>query len=150
MSNPIISETQTVEPIPSLPRRTVGTQALIWVAIILGLVAVALSAYNFYLFAENDRGIGVLSYAFILCFGVGAIAYIPLFVIAYLISKSQNAPSSSQGVYTLLFCLPWIPASVLMLLYPFPIQIIGAVALLAIIIFSIWAIWHLRQFRMMK
>ena len=82
------------------------------VRLIAGLAAIGvmvLCAYLFSGFAENDTGVWHLLSAFALCFGVGLLAYGPLFAIAAWAHNSLKTDArASHPVLSLFLILPWV------------------------------------------
>jgi len=77
---------------------------------ILAVAAMIASAIGFAGFAENDTGFWHLVTAFILCFGVGALAYIPLAIISLLAKWAIWVPLTRMtAILIILVILPWLP-----------------------------------------
>lgn len=96
-------------------------------AILTGLATLAASLYFFIGFAENDNQPGVLLSAFLLCFGVGALGYVPMFWIANIARKvRRGGPSRSALVLTLALIIPWVVFAIVLLATGWPLAIFGA------------------------
>ena len=80
-----------------------------FLAIVAGILSLIYCGYLWAGFMENDTGILHLLSAFALCFGAGALAYGPLFVIAYWAHRSaQVGPKKSWTLLTIFLVLPWM------------------------------------------
>ncbi len=131
-------------PSESAPR--VGTWLLSWTAVLAGVLAVGLSAYMFYRFAENDTGVIVLLSAFILCFGGGALAYGPLFIMARLMRRAWIYPQKSQALWVLALAGPWVIAGGIMLTFSNILRYAGIVAIGLSLVFCVWALRHIWRY----
>ncbi len=82
----------------------------VWVlSVLLALVAFIGSAVFFAGYAENDQNITHLISAFILSFGAGSLAYVPLGIIAFYARKSIRTPLPRARVFiVLLLLMPWL------------------------------------------
>ncbi len=124
-----------------------GTAADLVAAYISGAAALAAfggSVYAFWRFLENDTQIwGTLS-AFILCFGIGALAYIPAAIIGRIAVRAHRSGTSRRrliGVLALLF--PWLVLSLLcLILSPLP-KIYSAASLIITALLGFWASYSL-------
>jgi len=125
----------------------VGSYILAWVAIFAGTALLGLSAYMFYRFAENDTGFWVLLSAFILCFGAGALAYGPLFIIAKIIRAARTAPRRAQGGWVLALALPWLLAGGVLVTFPNNMRYLGGAAIILSSLFIIWSVRHFSHCR---
>lgn len=124
-----------------------GSYILSWAAVLAGVIMIALSAYMFYRFAENDTGLWVLVSAFVLCFGAGALAYGPLFIIAKLIRSGRVKPRRSQGGWVLALALPWLFAGGVLMTFPNNMRYLGGAAFIISLIFIIWSWRHFSHCR---
>jgi len=142
--DPIITRPSEISAPPaSAPR--VGSFLLSWTATIAGILGLIASGYMFYGFAENDTGAAVLLSAFLLCFGAGALAYGPLFIIAKLIRTGRVYPRKSQAFWVLALALPWALAGSVLLTFSNNMRYLGGAALLLSLAFSLWAVRHFRR-----
>ena len=141
--------TSVLKPSSSKPKgsRGAGSFLLSWLALAAGWACVIGSGYMFYLFAENDFGVKVLLSAFALCFGVGALGFIPLFIIARLIKNSRKLLRKNQAYWGLALSVPWLITGAVMLSYPNNMRYAGLFAVILSILFIIWAFRHLRYIR---
>jgi len=111
--------------------------------ILTGLTALAASLYFFMGFAENDSQPGVLLSAFLLCFGVGALGYVPMFWIATIAHKvRRNGASRSALILTLALIIPWVILAIVLLATGWPLALFGAglAALSTLILTWAWAL----------
>ena len=80
---------------------------------------------------------------FILCFGVGALAYIPLFIIAKLIKAACVHPVNRQTFWVLALSVPWLIVGGILITYPNSMRYLGGVALGLSGLFILWALRNL-------
>lgn len=118
---------------------------LSWLAVFAGLCIFALSAYMFYRFAENDVGFWVLISSFLLCFGAGALAYGPLFIIAKLIGAGRRQPRRSQAFWVMALAFPWLVAGGVMITFSNDMRYLGGGALILSAGFILWSFHHFRH-----
>jgi hypothetical protein len=123
----------------------VGSFLLSWTAGLAGVAVLIASGYMFYGFAENDTGAAVLLSAFILCFGAGALAYGPLFIIAKLIGRARLYPRRSRALWVLALALPWLAAGAVLLTFSNNMRYVGGAAAGLSLLFILWALRHFRQ-----
>jgi len=122
------------------------SKTVYFLSIILAVIAILASAIGFAGFAENDQAIGHLVSAFLLCFGIGALAFGPLGIIAYFARRAIWKPMPSiRAVITLVFLLPWLPLGYYLIRLEGAMRIFGIIAVLATIFIGIWAIRYLRR-----
>jgi hypothetical protein len=116
---------------------------IIGLTVLTGLAALAASLYFFLGFAENDSQPGVLLSAFLLCFGVGALGYIPMFWIATIAYRvRRNGRSRSALILTLALIIPWVIFAIILLATGWPLALFGAglAALSTLILTWAWAL----------
>ena len=78
-------------------------------ALLSAIGAMGICGWYFAGFAENDQGVWHLLSAFALCFGVGLLAYGPLFTLAFWAHKTLKSDArASHPVLSLLLILPWV------------------------------------------
>ena len=134
------------KPVSELNQKSrMGSYLLSWVARLAAVTALIGSAYMFYRFAENDFEVKVLLWAFALCFGAGALAYGPLFIIAGLLKRSQNTPTKRQAVWVLALSLPWSIAGLILITYPNTMRYLGVAAIGFSGLFGVWSVLHWRR-----
>ena len=119
-----------------------GSFILSWLARLAAVTVLIGSAYTFYRFAENDFEVKVLLWAFALCFGLGALAYGPLFIIAGLLKRSRKTPTKRQAVWVLALSLPWLMAGGILITYPNVMRFLGIAAMGFSGLFTVWSILH--------
>jgi len=74
----------------------------------LAVIAIIGSAIGFAGFAENDQNITHLMSAFLLSFGLGSLAFLPLLIIAFYAKNAIWTPLPRYRVFVvLLLILPW-------------------------------------------
>lgn len=124
------------------PNPRVGSYLLSWLAVIAGIAVLIACGYMFYLFAENDLGVKLLASTFILCFGGGALAYGPLFIMAKLIRNGRKTPTKRQAIWVLALAFPWLLAGGVLMTYPNIMRYLGVCTVLLSGILCVWAIRH--------
>ncbi|MEP3890173.1 MAG: hypothetical protein ABJN69_06875 [Hellea sp.] len=106
------------------------------------------SALFFSRFLENDTHLwGVLS-AFLLCFGVGAFAYVPAGLTSLIAWQAHKRGATKRGLYvTIIAVLPWlILSAVLVFISDLP-KIYSVPIFVTILILTTWALITLRRQR---
>jgi len=114
-------------------------------SILLGLAAFAASAIGFAGFAENDQNFTHLFSAFTLSFGVGALAFVPLGIIAFYARKAIWVPLPKfRAVIVLLLIFPWFFLGYYLLQIGGKMTYFAAIIPLTALFIGIWAIWFLK------
>jgi len=114
-------------------------------AIIIGLAALAMSAVAFAGFAENDQNFTHLLSAFGLCFGIGALAYGPMGLIALYARKAIHHPMPRfRSVIVLLLMLPWFFLAWLVFKLGENWRLIAVLGVLTALFISVWAVRFLK------
>ncbi len=97
---------------PKLQAIKRGTPADLLAAILAALAALAALGYSLYYFTrflENDAHLWGIVSAFLLCFGLGAFAYIPAAIISRMAYKSHKAGASRKSlIWAIILLAPWI------------------------------------------
>lgn len=111
----------------------------------LVIAALVGSAYAFAGFAENDQGIAHLLSALVLCFGLGALIFLPAALIAQYAKEAIHTPLSPIRVLIILsIVMPWL----LFCYYLFKVEgLPRASALLGFFCTGLIAIWAARYLR---
>ena len=85
------------------------SKCVLVLSVVLAITALIASAIGFAGFAENDQNFTHLLSAFALCFGIGALAYVPLSIIAVYARKAVWRPLPKiRAIIVLLLILPWL------------------------------------------
>jgi len=138
---PIAATAQTARPVTDLYSRLVFI-----LSVLLALISFGMSAFAFAGFAENDTGAVHLSSAFLLCFGVGALAYVPLGIIAIYARKAVNVPLPRyRAIVTLLLVLPWFGLCYYLLRFAPKLRVFAIISIVSALFITFWAIRYLRQ-----
>ena len=104
------------------------------------------AAYFFYGFTQTDQGFWTLVSAFGLCFGVGALAYVPCGIIAGIARRSASGTASRKAfAFAMLILMPWICVSLVFIGASALPKRYGFAALFLSIAFSLWAFSRLRR-----
>ncbi len=112
---------------------------------VIGLLAIAVSLWEFAGFTENDGGLLHLLSAAGLSFAIGGLFYIPAFWIAFLANGVVRSPGAPRPVWRpILLILPWFPLA----LYLF---LLGRLWVLLSVILTLYALlilyWATRNAR---
>ena len=122
------------------------SQLVFILALILAIGAVIASSVAFAGFAENDTGFGHLVSAFLLCFGIGGLAYIPLSLIAFYGRRAMHTPLPKfRAIVVLLLTLPWFPLGFFLFRAAPSLRIATIIGVLAALFITIWALRFLRR-----
>jgi len=109
-------------------------------SLILAMLTLCLCGWIFAGFVENDRGVIHLTYAFALCFGVGLLAYGPLFWTAKMAGEVLNTgPSKAHRVVTYIFFIPWLILGGLFMVLGGPWIFYGLGVVFVAIFYLFWA-----------
>lgn len=110
------------------------------------LIAFGYSALFFSRFLENDtHPWGVLS-AFLLCFGVGAFAYVPAGLTSLIAWRSHKHGATKRGLYiTIIAVLPWLILSTALVFVSDLPKVYGLPILITVLILTAWALITLRN-----
>lgn len=116
------------------------------VCALMALTVFGLTTYFFYGFAQTDQGFWTLASAFGLCFGVGALAYVPLIIVAIIAKRSLGARASRKNyAFALLLMLPWVCVSLVLTVWSaLPLKY-SFIAVLLSASLSLWALVRLRR-----
>jgi|GEM_PF-1583849 len=149
-SNHVVRPIGAITPSAPTPRRRSLSRDIDGVMLIMALMMAclifALSAYFFYGFTQTDQGIWTLTSAFGLCFGVGSLAYVPLFMTAAIARRSAKGRASRKAfALVLLLFLPWICVSLVFIGFSALPKIYGICTLLISTSLCFWAFKRLRQ-----
>jgi len=114
-----------------------------WAIILIALIC---SAVAFAGYVENDKGFMHLLSAFGLCFGIGALVYIPFGLIANYAKNAIHKPLPRyRSVIVLLLVLPWFPLAFYLFRLGGGLRIFSILALACAVYISLWAIRFLRS-----
>ena len=110
-------------------------------SIVLGAAALGYSILFFTRFLENDSHLwGVIS-AFILCFGVGAFAYIPAALTSWIAIRAYKNRSNRKELYLALFLIvPWVLLSLILVFISDLKNIYAVPALISVTLLLLWAV----------
>lgn len=116
-----------------------------FLSFITALSTLGLSAYFFYGFTQTDQGFWTLASAFGLCFGVGALAYVPCFLTARIALKSRKGTASRRDIaLALLLMLPWGCVSLIFIGFSALPKLYGVLSLIISTSLCFWAFSRLR------
>jgi hypothetical protein len=131
------------------PKRSLARDIDGLVFVICALTALgsfALSAYFFYGFTQTDSGFWTLASSFGLCFGVGALAYIPLSFIALAARRSSKMRAGRKDyALSLLLILPWVCVSTIFIGWSALPKIYAILSLCLSLAVFIWAFSRLKS-----
>lgn len=101
------------------PLQTTGfhkyTKFIRFLASLGAVLSLLASGWCFAGFAENDQGIWHLLFALAFCFGLGALAYGPLFYTARQAHISLQSVDKGQAIIAFIFFVPWLILSALLI-----------------------------------
>lgn len=120
---------------------------LIWgLAALSAIITFGLAVYFFYGFTQTDQGLWTLASAFGLCFGVGALAYVPCAILAVIARRARlGRASRKMFALALLLMLPWVCTALVFIGSSALPTVYGFTALLLSVSFCIWAFSRLRR-----
>ncbi|WP_026941120.1 hypothetical protein [Hellea balneolensis] len=126
-----------------------GTLADAIATVLASMAAITVFIYStvfFFSFLENDTHIwGILS-AFLLCFGVGAFAYIPATLTGLIAWKAYKKGAEKKPLlWAILLLLPWICLSLALFFVSDMAVIYSAPTLITVTLLTAWALISLRN-----
>lgn len=139
-----------IEPKP--PAKLVrGTLADLIASLLSALAAIFALGYStlfFTRFLENDTHIwGVLS-AFLLCFGVGAFAYIPAGITSMIAWKAYRRGAARNGlIIAMILLTPWVLLSFTLFFVSDMPKIYSLPIVITVLLLTAWVMISLRNFK---
>jgi len=145
---PIVPIVKTAKPALTAARGTWADLIASIIAAIAALLAFGYSALFFSRFLENDTHLwGILS-AFLLCFGVGAFAYIPSGLTSLIAWRSYKNGATQRGLITsIVVILPWIVLSAALLFVSDLPRLYSLPILITVALLTAWSLISLRNFK---
>lgn len=143
---PIVPIVKPSTPTPSPARGSVADLIACILAAVAGLVSLGYAVLFFTRFLENDTHIwGVVS-AFLLCFGVGAFAYVPAAITSRIAWKAYKKGAKKRALlWTVFLLLPWTLLAIILTfisdmpkIYSLPLVITAA-------LLTAWSLISLRK-----
>ena len=132
------------QPKRSLRRDMDGLVCLL--AALTALSLFGLSVYFFYGFTQTDQGFWTLASAFGLCFGVGALAYVPCgYVSRTAFNAARGRSARKSFALALLLILPWVCVSLVFIGWSALPKVYGVLALVLSLVFCAWAFSRLAR-----
>lgn len=124
---PIISDPVTeTPPLAGVPKLAKSSFVVMLLAALAGVGALVICGFYFAGFAENDAQLGNLTSAFVLCFGIGALAYVPMFWISRIARQVRlKGPSRRAVLLILALIIPWLILSLSLVATRIPLVFIG-------------------------
>ena len=134
---------------PIFARR--GTPADLIAAILAGLAAISALGYSLYYFTrflENDSQFWGTVSAFLLCFGVGALGFIPAAFISRIAWRAHKNGATRKGLlWAMVLLVPWLGLS-LILVFISALPLLYSLLILAIsALLTVWAGLSLHRYR---
>ena len=144
---PIVPVTQKHKIDDASARGTLADRVACGLAALAACVALAYSGLFFSRFLENDAHLwGVVS-AFLLCFGVGAFAYIPAGITSLIAWKAYKNGATQRGLaFTLILLFPWIALSLALTFISDMPKLYSLPILITVLLLTAWALISLRNF----
>ena len=131
---------------PPVPHGDFYSKCVFWFSLFLAGSALIGSFIGFAGFFENDRNITHLISAFLLCFGLGSLAYIPLLLIAVYARQAILKPlPRDRAIVVLLLVLPWFFVSFYSFQLGGALRYGATLAGLSCLFISGWALRYLRR-----
>jgi len=128
-----------------------GTLADLIACVLSGVACLAAFAYSalfFSRFLENDTHIWGIVSAFLLCFGVGAFAYIPAGITSRIAWKAyRNGAVKRSLMIAIILLIPWIILSFTLLLVSDMPKIYSLATTITVALLTAWALISLRNIR---
>lgn len=113
---------------------------------ILGATALGYSILFFTRFLENDSHLWGIISAFILCFGVGAFAYIPAALTSWIAIRAYKNRSSRKDLYLAIFLIvPWVLLSLILVFISDLKNIYALPILISVTLVLFWAVISLMR-----
>ena len=110
-------------------------------ALLTAIGTFGLSVYFFIGFAQTDTGLWSLLSAAALCFGVGALAYMPCALIALWARQARRGGGSRQHLWlSLLLLLPWLGLSIIAIIFSALPVVYSAAALIITALLLLWPV----------
>ena len=146
---PIVPIVKTSNPKTSAARGTLADLIAAIIAAAAAVVAFAYSARFFLGFLENDTHVwGVLS-AFLLCFGVGAFAYVPAAITSRIAWKSYKKGAAKNALrWTILMLLPWCLLSCILFFVSDMSKFYSLPTLIIVSLLTAWSLISLRNIKL--
>ncbi len=142
---PVAAPEHLAEPLLAAKTKEHGgdfySRLIFWLCLILAIVSVIASGWAFIGFAENDTGFMHLLSAFLLCFGIGALAYGPLGLTAYFAKKAIYKPMPRlRAIIVILLAWPWLPFAFILAKVSQYGLFAGILAAFTAILIILWAV----------
>ena len=137
-------------PTPAHLKTPLAKSALVLMVVMLGVITAALigSAVIFSGFLDGGRSWIGIAQAFLLCFGVGAIIYLPAAAIFFMArSVRGNGPTRNIGLLTAILALPFWTFGISALSFQTPYWLWAILATAIGLYLSFWALIVLRHGR---
>ena len=129
-------------------RRTLADLIAGILSAILSATALGYSILFFTRFLENDSHIWGIISAFILCFGVGAFAYIPAALTSWIAIKAYKSSSSRKELYLAFFLIvPWTVLSLILVFISDLKNIYAVPVFISVAFLCLWAVISLMRER---
>jgi len=140
------------DPLESTDKVAIGGTLADLVACILssliGVVSLGYSVLFFTRFLENDTHLWGITSAFILCFGVGALAYIPAGITALIAWRAHKSGTSKRGqLWALFLILPWFVLSFILVFVSDMPKIYSLLISASIALLMAWSLISLKVFK---
>jgi len=135
-----VSTPEHIEKITPKDKGDFYSRCVFLLAIIIGLAAFVLSAIAFAGFAENDQNPTHLLSALSLSFGIGALAFGPMIVVAFFARNAIHAPMPAfRALIVILLMLPWFVLCYFIFKIGDIWRLVAILAALTALFVSIWA-----------
>jgi len=111
------------------------------------LTAFLYAAFFFMGFLENDTHLWGVTSAFLLCFGVGAFAYVPAIITARIAwGAHKNGAAKTDLTKAIWLLIPWVILALILTFVSDMPKIYSVSILITVLLLTAWALISLRKF----
>lgn len=145
---PIVPIAETKSSPRHAARGTLADLIACVISAVAGLIAAGYSALFFVRFLENDTHFWGVASAFILCFGVGAFAYIPALINGLIAWKAyKNGAAQKALLWSIALLLPWCALAFALTFISDMPKIYSLPIFLTALLLMAWALISLRKLK---
>jgi len=111
------------------------------------LTAFLYAPFFFMGFLENDTHLWGVTSAFLLCFGVGAFAYVPAIITARIAWRAhKNGATNTDLIIAIWLLIPWVILALILTFVSDMPKIYSVSILITVLLLTAWALISLRKF----
>lgn len=146
--DPIVPIIETAHQQRSLARGTLADVIATFLASLAAITAFIYSTVFFLGFLENDTHVWGIISAFLLCFGIGAFAYIPATLTSLIAWRAYKKGATKKPLlWVILLLVPWLCLGLVLFFVSDMAVIYSAPILAIVIILTAWALISLRNIK---